>query len=192
MTYSFKFDVKASFLLHIITKMVMCIALSPSYKLFYSLPKSHDIRVMPKAGFISLVLYFAIGYTGTLAVAEEPWSVNSTHAVLLTGDLEEDTQKPMHTTKADDILTYVCFGCLKGYQLYLSPMISGQCPMEPSCSHYSIQAIKKHGPLVGIILTVDRLIHEPDELRYAPRVQRGNRIKCFDPVENNDFWWYRP
>lgn len=40
-------------------------------------------------------------------------------------------------------------------------------------------------------MTVDRLLHEGrEETAVSPIVYHGGRPKIFDPVENNDFWWY--
>jgi putative membrane protein insertion efficiency factor len=75
------------------------------------------------------------------------------------------------------------------YQDYISPVIGERCPMYPSCSAYSILAIKKHGFFIGIVMTADRLIHESDEPMFAPVTKQGNKLKFYDPVENNDFWW---
>jgi putative membrane protein insertion efficiency factor len=91
---------------------------------------------------------------------------------------------------------YSLFGVLlidavKGYQKYISSMKAGECPMHPSCSAYSIEAIKKHGAIIGFIMTVDRLIHESNEMDHAPIILKGgNIVKFSDSVENNDFWWY--
>jgi len=38
-------------------------------------------------------------------------------------------------------------------------------------------------------MTCDRLFHEADEMKQTPIVLINNRYKCYDPVENNDFWW---
>ena len=75
------------------------------------------------------------------------------------------------------------------YQNYISPVRGIPCPMYPSCSEYSIEAIKKHGFFMGIMMTVDRLIHEVDEFNYAPVVNIEGRRRFYDTVENNDFWW---
>jgi hypothetical protein len=71
----------------------------------------------------------------------------------------------------------------------ISRVDGNRCPMYPTCSHYSIEAIEKHGFLIGIIMTCDRLIHESNEMDYAPLVEVGDTVKYADPVENNDFWW---
>jgi putative membrane protein insertion efficiency factor len=40
-------------------------------------------------------------------------------------------------------------GALRLYQLTLSPWLGPACRFEPSCSHYAIAAIRRHGPMRG-------------------------------------------
>ncbi|MHB8771772.1 MAG: membrane protein insertion efficiency factor YidD [Syntrophales bacterium] len=78
------------------------------------------------------------------------------------------------------------------YQHYLGPSWGQRCAYHPSCSNYALEAIGKHGALIGAIMTFDRLQHEPDEARSAPQVVAEGMMKFHDPLENNDYWWYRP
>jgi putative component of membrane protein insertase Oxa1/YidC/SpoIIIJ protein YidD len=65
-----------------------------------------------------------------------------------------------------------------------------RCPMHPSCSAYARNAFKKHGPVIGWIMTSDRLMRcGRDELNLAPAVRSNGSQHTHDPVENNDFWW---
>jgi len=78
------------------------------------------------------------------------------------------------------------------YRYYISPVDGSRCPSWPSCSSYSALAFKKHGFFMGWIMTVDRLIHEgKEETSVSPLVYTGEGWKILDPVENNDFWWFR-
>ncbi|ENA35911.1 MULTISPECIES: membrane protein insertion efficiency factor YidD [Pseudomonas] len=47
---------------------------------------------------------------------------------------------------------------LRGYQLFISPMIGPRCRFYPSCSHYAIEALQTHGALRGSWLTIRRLL----------------------------------
>lgn len=77
------------------------------------------------------------------------------------------------------------------FQKNISPIDGSRCPSQPSCSSYSLQAIKKHGFFMGWMMTVDRLIHEgSEETKVSPVVLIDGQYKILDPVENNDFWWY--
>ncbi len=47
---------------------------------------------------------------------------------------------------------------IKAYRLVLSPLLGPSCRFYPTCSSYAIEALKKHGIIRGIWLTIKRLI----------------------------------
>jgi len=49
-------------------------------------------------------------------------------------------------------------GLIRFYQLTLSPFWGSQCRFHPTCSHYAIEAIDKHGALKGFFLAVWRIL----------------------------------
>ncbi len=76
------------------------------------------------------------------------------------------------------------------YRKYISPINGSNCPMFPSCSTYGIEKNKKHGFLLGWIMTWDRLYRcGRDELRLSSLIIENGQPKCSDPVHSNDFWW---
>ncbi|HOD65451.1 MAG TPA: membrane protein insertion efficiency factor YidD [candidate division Zixibacteria bacterium] len=44
------------------------------------------------------------------------------------------------------------------YQATLSGLFAGSCRFYPSCSHYSVEALRSHGALSGLYLSVRRLL----------------------------------
>jgi hypothetical protein len=79
------------------------------------------------------------------------------------------------------------------YRNHISPLDGDRCPSLPTCSSYSVQAMEKHGLFLGWMMTVDRLLHEgQEETKVSPVVYHEGKWKVFDPVQNNDFWWYGP
>ena len=46
---------------------------------------------------------------------------------------------------------------IRGYQLVLSPLLPPSCRYLPSCSDYAVEAIGRHGAIVGVGLAVRRL-----------------------------------
>lgn len=46
---------------------------------------------------------------------------------------------------------------IRGYQLAVSPMLGDRCRFYPSCSEYSMEALRRHGPLRGLWLGVRRI-----------------------------------
>jgi len=82
-------------------------------------------------------------------------------------------------------------------QVYRGPLNSlsavrrGVCPMHPSCSEYGRQAVRKHGFLVGWVMTMDRLLRcGRNEVTQVQRVWVAGDWKFYDPVDANDSWWY--
>jgi putative membrane protein insertion efficiency factor len=43
------------------------------------------------------------------------------------------------------------------YQRIISPWIGPKCRYTPTCSQYGIEALKKHGPVKGLWLTMKRV-----------------------------------
>ncbi|PZX19535.1 hypothetical protein LX69_00804 [Breznakibacter xylanolyticus] len=44
------------------------------------------------------------------------------------------------------------------YQMVISPMSGPSCRYTPTCSAYAVEALKKHGPLKGLWLSVKRIL----------------------------------
>lgn len=65
--------------------------------------------------------------------------------------------------------------CLKAavrlYQVTLSPFLGQGCRFHPTCSHYALEAVDRHGPVKGVWLAGKRI------LRCHPFHPGG-----FDPV----------
>jgi putative membrane protein insertion efficiency factor len=47
---------------------------------------------------------------------------------------------------------------IKIYQIVLSPLIGPKCRFTPTCSHYAVEALKKHGLLKGSWLSLRRIL----------------------------------
>ena len=46
---------------------------------------------------------------------------------------------------------------IKIYQILISPLLGPHCRFTPTCSQYAVEAIEKHGPIKGILLTIKRI-----------------------------------
>jgi len=55
-------------------------------------------------------------------------------------------------------LSTVIVGMIRLYQAVLSPLLGQRCRYYPSCSNYSLQAIRTHGAIKGLALTVWRVL----------------------------------
>ena len=64
----------------------------------------------------------------------------------------------------------------------------GSCPSYPNCSEYAVQAVRKHGGLLGSFVYVDRFWREVTTVGTPPFVYVDGRRLHFDPLEANDYW----
>lgn len=55
------------------------------------------------------------------------------------------------------LISYILILPIKLYQYAISPMFGASCRYHPTCSAYSIEALKKHGPIKGFYLAVKRI-----------------------------------
>ena len=58
----------------------------------------------------------------------------------------------------NNIFTSSVIFFIRFYQLFFSPLLGANCRFYPTCSAYSIQALKKYGLLKGIILGSKRVL----------------------------------
>ena len=65
-------------------------------------------------------------------------------------------------------------GLVRGYKLLFSAWLGSSCRFEPTCSSYSLDALRRHGAAAGSYLTVARLV------RCHPWCQGG-----LDPVPDH-------
>lgn len=47
---------------------------------------------------------------------------------------------------------------IRGYQSVISPLTGPRCKYYPSCSHYGLEAIQRHGALTGSALAAWRVL----------------------------------
>jgi len=78
---------------------------------------------------------------------------------------------------------------LRFFQQVISPVDGARSTMSPTGSAYARQAIRKHGALLGVVLTTERLMHEGNENQVAPQIRKYGIWRVYDPVEANDWWW---
>jgi uncharacterized protein len=55
------------------------------------------------------------------------------------------------------VLSFPFILLIRFYQYVISPAIGPKCRYTPTCSQYGIEALKKHGPIKGLWLTMKRI-----------------------------------
>jgi len=55
-------------------------------------------------------------------------------------------------------MKYIFIYAIRGYQKFISPFFAPRCKYYPTCSQYSIDAIREYGSIRGIAMTAWRLV----------------------------------
>ena len=121
--------------------------------------------------------------------AEEPWSARVEAPVMVAG-AHQPLPAAVTTVPQvpDGFGGQSCHLWLRFYQRWFSRFMTTRCPMKPSCSRYSQEAVSRYGVGWGILMTADRLYHERSEQAMARLVPDPDRIRFPDPVESNVIW----
>ena len=57
-----------------------------------------------------------------------------------------------------NIFTIVLIKFIKGYRFLISPLLGHSCRYLPTCSEYSIEALKTFGFFKGLLMSVKRIL----------------------------------
>lgn len=60
-------------------------------------------------------------------------------------------------TRLAKLPQYALVAAINLYRYAISPYLGKTCRFEPSCSNYGLEAIKRHGAIMGTWLTVRRI-----------------------------------
>lgn len=60
-------------------------------------------------------------------------------------------------TRLAKLPQYTLVAAINLYRYAISPYLGKTCRFEPSCSNYGLEAIKRHGAIMGTWLTVRRI-----------------------------------
>ena len=56
------------------------------------------------------------------------------------------------------ILTLILIKLIKGYRFLISPLLGHSCRYLPTCSEYSIEALKNFGFFKGLFMSMKRIL----------------------------------
>ncbi len=77
-----------------------------------------------------------------------------------------------------NIFTYILIKFIKCYKFFMSPLVGHSCRYLPTCSDYSIEALKTFGFFKGLFLSLKRILscHPWGNGGYDP-VQKKMKVK---------------
>ena len=57
-----------------------------------------------------------------------------------------------------NFLTSIIIKLIKAYKFLISPLLGNSCRYLPTCSEYSIEALKTYGLIKGILISLKRIL----------------------------------
>ena len=91
---------------------------------------------------------------------------------------------PPHQDEASSV-KIVFLQSIRFYQKWISPIGGDRCGFRPTCSRYGYAAIEEEGPVVGLMMTSDRLTRCNIWKKPGPDYILLPNGKLFDPVAKN-------
>jgi len=141
-------------------------------------------RILQSVFTIAVCILFVLSFESFAGGDDSfaPWTFNIASKYETAGETAE-IEEPLSLASKTALLA------MDFFINHISKVDGDRCPMYPTCSAYGVDAIRKHGFLIGIVMTADRLIHENNEMDHAVIIKKGDRYRYFDPLSNNDYWW---
>ena len=56
-----------------------------------------------------------------------------------------------------NVFTLILIKFIKAYKYFISPLLGHSCRYLPTCSEYSIDALKEHGFFKGLLMSIKRI-----------------------------------
>lgn len=83
------------------------------------------------------------------------------------------------STPTSSVPARILIWLVTGYRRFISPLLGPRCRFYPSCSAYAVEALRVHGALRGVGLTIWRLLrcqpfHPGGYEPVPPRRERKN------------------
>jgi putative membrane protein insertion efficiency factor len=113
------------------------------------------ITAKKKCTIILLLLISSAGINASAQTAEE---INSARKMMPHKHAVKVRSRYLYATQNNtNEISWIFSGLFLAYKSFVSSQDRASCTFTPSCSEYGMLAVKKHGVLIGIISTFDRL-----------------------------------
>lgn len=144
----------------------------------------------------ALALFLVLLAAAPASQAEEPWSVEPAHPVLDAGSEACSGTACQLAASSDALppatspLTLMVEAAIWGYQHLISPVDGATCGFHPTCSAYGMQAVHRHGWLLGSVMALERIIRNHRAEGIYPLVRVHGTVRLLDPLDANDRWFF--
>jgi hypothetical protein len=55
-------------------------------------------------------------------------------------------------------MQFILIQLIRFYKYFISPLLGNNCRFYPSCSSYALKALEQHGVIIGLFLTIKRIV----------------------------------
>lgn len=94
-------------------------------------------------------------------------------------------KSPREKTEETSCLDLAMLGALSFYRKAVSPADGTRCGFRPSCSAFAAISLREQGPLVGLLMTADRLMRCHPLKKAGPDYLPLPGGKLYDPPAKN-------
>jgi len=105
--------------------------------------------------------------------------------ISMKGPKQKTVSAPQAQETPTSCLTLAFVGAIHLYQERIAPVRGIACGFRPSCSHYAASSIQEQGPVVGLMMTADRLTRCNIFKQPGPDYPLLPNGKLFDPPSRN-------
>lgn len=121
-----------------------------------------------------LIFYSALGSSVDAGVSAGP--MKGPHA---------DTPPSQNRQPPTSCVQVVFLESIRFYQKWISPIGGDRCGFRPSCSQYGYSAVATQCPIVGLMMTADRLTRCNIWKKPGPDYFLLPNGRLYDPLSNN-------
>ncbi len=114
------------------------------------------------------------------------------HPVLVSPDTAPIHRAERPSVGSSNPMTLVFQASLWVYQHVFSPVDGPTCNFYPVCSVYGMQAVTRHGWLLGGAMALERSMRYHGATGVYPIVVVDGVRRYWDPLDDNDFWLPEP
>jgi len=115
------------------------------------------------------------------------------HSIGCAGSSKQSMKGPCTDSHLNPAISELPISCMKiaftesitFYQKWISPVGGDRCGFRPSCSRYGHMAVTIQGPVVGLMMTGDRLIRCNIWKEPGPDYFLLPNGRLFDPITKN-------
>jgi putative membrane protein insertion efficiency factor len=117
------------------------------------------------------------------------WLIFPSEGLSDTFTMKGPKEKTAHSSGSQKVetscVTTAFLGAIQIYQKRIAPVRGIECGFRPSCSHYAASSIQEQGPIIGLMMTADRLTRCNIWKEPGPDYPLLPNGKLFDPPSRN-------